>query len=197
MDVRQGLEELRPPQMAKRRPHSSIGSTARPEASTTASVSSALTVQTEYTSVPPARVALGGRAEEARAEAREAATSASASRAAQPGRRGPSMARRPGSGRSRSNPAGSSRPSALTTRTFVGAGPPDVLLELACPGLVHLEATTSPREHRRLAAGRRAEIEHSLSLLRADAEPRPAASPGSAARSDPLRKPVRRCGRLT
>ncbi len=51
------------------------------------------------------------------------------------------------------------------------AEPPDVLLELTCPGLVHLDGHDLAREHRCLPAGRGAEIEHSLSLLRADAEP--------------------------
>ena len=52
-----------------------------------------------------------------------------------------------------------------------GAEPRDVLLELTCPGLVHLDGDDVAREHRRLSARRSAEIEHSLARLRADAEP--------------------------
>ena len=51
-----------------------------------------------------------------------------------------------------------------------GAEPGDVLLELACPRLVHLDGRHVAREHRRLPAGRSAEIEHALPLLRADDE---------------------------
>ena len=52
-----------------------------------------------------------------------------------------------------------------------GAERADVLLELARPGLVHLDRDHVAGEHRRLPAGRRAEVEDALALLRADGEP--------------------------
>ena len=52
----------------------------------------------------------------------------------------------------------------------VGAEPADVLLELGGSGLVRLDRDDLAGEHRRLAAGSGAEVEHALALLRADAE---------------------------
>ena len=52
-----------------------------------------------------------------------------------------------------------------------GPHPPDALLQLSCPRLVCLDRDDLAVEHRRLAAGRRAEIEHALSRDGADREP--------------------------
>ena len=67
--------------------------------------------------------------------------------------------------------AGSARPSAQTTWTFVAPSRADVLLELAGAGGVHLDGDDLAGEHRRLAARRGAEVEHPLARDGADREP--------------------------
>ena len=96
--------------------------------------------------------------------------------------------------RARSKPVssgGSARPSARTTVTFVAPRRPDVLLELARAGLVHLDRDDLARQHGRLPARSGAEVEHALALDASRRRGRRAASRGSAARSGPRRAPPR------
>ena len=53
-------------------------------------------------------------------------------------------------------------PVGVHDRDVVRAEPADVLLELARPGLVHLDGDDLAGEHRRLAARRGTEVEHPL-----------------------------------
>ena len=136
----------------------------------TASHSSALMVQTEYTMVPPAFT---------RAAAARSRSSWSSGRGSARQRRSGRAFRTPSpehgastSARSKStSSSGSARPSATTTRTFFAPTRRTASSSSRARASFTSTATTSPSKHRRLAAGRGADVEGSLSLARSDGEP--------------------------
>ena len=147
----------------------SIGSTARPDASTTRLGLVCVDRADRVDDRAAGPHALGGR---------RSSSSWSSGSGCERQRRSGRAARTPSpehgaSTSARSKPVssgGSERPSAWTTRTFAGAETVDVLLELARTRLVRLDRGHLAREHRRLAAGRGAQVEDAFAVLRADDE---------------------------